>query len=76
MYDKIIDTYLNLDDNRYEDCLTYLDYLTNTSISNARKAQITKEYYNRYTNGGNDKTNKPISGEKKKNTKRYILIGA
>ena len=40
------------------------------------KAKIAKEYYDKYANGGNGKTNKPISGEKKKNTKRYILIGA
>lgn len=74
MYDKINGQYGNLD--RYEDCLTYLDYLSSTTISDRLKAQIAKEYYDNYANGGNDKTNKPISGEKKKNTKRYILIGA
>lgn len=76
MNDKIIDAYLNLDNDRYENCLTYLDYITNTCVSDKVKAQITKEYYNKYTNGNNNKPNKPISEEKKKNTKRYILIGA
>lgn len=61
MYDKTND--------RYETTLTYLDYLTSVSLGNSQKAQITKEYYDKYAKDANDQLNKTT-----KNNKRYILI--
>lgn len=63
MYDKTND--------RYETTLTYLDYLTSVSLGASRKAEITKEYYDKYIKYDNEQLNKAT-----KNNKRYILIGA
>lgn len=65
MYDKTND--------RYETTLTYLDYLTSVSLGASRKAEITKEYYDKYAKYDNDQLNKKVINETK-NNKRYILI--
>ena len=65
MYDKTND--------RYETTLTYLDYLTSVSLSNSQKAQITKEYYDKYAKDANDQLNDKVINTTK-NNKRYILI--